>query len=279
MSLKLIKAKSNRHYLLAEKFLKTDEFYYCSLMEKILQRSNFVFLICKISYFNKIKSVEGIFSYTKNGFFTFYTTNLSEEIKTSLKDFFKLNKICSFIGPKKIVDSLIELYKETSNKIPDDCRYMNLMLHSDLKSNYDNSNIFIANKSDGNNLFPLQLEYIKEEVLTDWIKPNLALERHNLDYMIQAKKVFFLKEENTIISKAHINAETKNYCQLGGVFTIPSHRNKGFATKLIKYLVNIIHQKNKKTVLYVKTNNKNAISAYKKAGFSFLGEYAIVYYK
>lgn len=135
-------------------------------------------------------------------------------------------------------------------------------------------------KSDEDALFPLQLEYQIEEVLSPGMKANPVAIRLSLAELLKTQWTFAISKDDskTFLAKAGTNAIGKNYAQIGGVYTCKDYRNKGLAQKLIQKTVEFIEQNGKAPVLFVKPKNLSALAAYKNQGFSKAGLYKIIYF-
>ena len=136
-----------------------------------------------------------------------------------------------------------------------------------------------AKKRDALQLFPLEKEYLLEEVLigTSELNPKAAL--LNLQKTCNTQSVFYALSGKEIVAKVNTNGKGIGYNQIGGVYTKPEFRNRGVSTYIMKILLNEIHISGRKAVLYVKKNNKPALALYRKLGFHITDEYSAYYVK
>ncbi len=138
--------------------------------------------------------------------------------------------------------------------------------------------IFQASPCDEEKIFPLELAYQIEEV----IPPNFALSekalRESFKLNLQSQKIFVLESGGAPIAKASIAADGKNFALLGGIYTLPEFRRKGFAATLIRHILHFLSDENKSASLYVKKKNSAAVELYKKIGFEQCGEYQLIYF-
>ena len=127
-------------------------------------------------------------------------------------------------------------------------------------------------------LLPLQIAYEKEEI--QWkdspIDPKLT--RLTLLHALRTQQIFSLAKNGVLIAKGGTNAIGKKYAQLGGIYTIPSERGKGYAEKIIRHLTENLAAQRKKIVLFVKPENVPALRLYEKCGFKQIGRFEIAYY-
>jgi uncharacterized protein len=134
-----------------------------------------------------------------------------------------------------------------------------------------------AKKKDAFLLYPLEKSYLLEEVLVGTNAINQQAALLNLRKTCSTQFVFYAVSEKKIIAKVNTNGKGLEYYQIGGVYTKPEYRNRGISTLLMKILLNEIQTSGKKTVLYVKNENKPALALYKKLGFRIADNYSAHY--
>lgn len=136
-----------------------------------------------------------------------------------------------------------------------------------------------ARRTDADALFDLHAGYVKEEVLPRCRTFNAAGARYELEQLLATRTEFFAKTASgKIVAKGGIHSEGQHHAQIGGVYTLPAERGKGFAQSTMAVLVAEILRQKKQPVLFVKKANAPAISVYKKIGFVPECDYVIVYY-
>jgi uncharacterized protein len=199
-----------------------------------------------------IKMTENILKYNKKIFCILGVTKDNEAIKKTLK-----YSVYSSIN-------YLLLKENRKNKFP--------IKKSSLK-------IKRAKKRDAALLFPLEKNYLLEEVLTKNSIINQDAALINLRKTCMKQSVFFAVSENEIVAKVNTNGKGFGYDQIGGVYTKPEYRNQGISTHLMKILLNDIQKSGKKAVLYVKKENKPALILYKNLGFEIVSNYSADYIK
>lgn len=138
--------------------------------------------------------------------------------------------------------------------------------------------IDFANEKHIDDLYPLHREYHLEEVLPKGSTLNTFLCRADLLLALQKKRVCALWCFENPVAKASYNAQGLHWDQIGGVYTVPQWRNKGFARVLVRFLAQNSQDNGRNTALFVRKTNPAAFASYTKAGFVKTGEYRIVYY-
>ena len=151
-------------------------------------------------------------------------------------------------------------------------------VHDPIQSSENSLRIFHAMASDEEKLFPLERAYQIEEV----IPPNFAfsdqLLRDSFKLNFQSQKIFALEVSDAPVAKAAITSFGENFALLGGVYTLPEARRKGFAAALIRHILRHLAAENKSVSLYVKKKNLAAVELYKSLGFESAGEYRLIYF-
>lgn len=271
---KIIQATENKKlFLKAENFLLPHEKICSQLMQMAMQKSKELYVIFETE-------ILGIFNFSKGGILTSFIPTLTKEIEKELCRFFSEKKISCIMGEKNEAEKIRKIIFKLKKIQPDDIREMFFMEYTQSKNTFaQNLETAECSLQDAEKLFPLHISYTQEEVLPEWKKINLALERLKLEKILRTQKVLSVKQGNLFCAKAQTNAISKNVIQIGGVFTQKEFRSKGFASTLVKKLAEEFQKENKKSVLFVNKKNKPAICAYKKAGFSAFAKYEMLYYK
>lgn len=125
-----------------------------------------------------------------------------------------------------------------------------------------------------------QTPFVIEDVLPKGEKFNE--QGWYLDFLESVRKgaVAILFKNNHPVSQVRIGDFGINYVSLSGVYTEKHSRNQGFAAKIVKSISTFYYMLEHKNIsLFVKKNNIPAICAYKKAHYSYEGDYKICYYE
>jgi predicted GNAT family acetyltransferase len=103
--------------------------------------------------------------------------------------------------------------------------------------------------------------------------------RGSLDEKISRGWRYLLMEEGQPVSTLAITAEAFGLLQVGGIFTPPEYRSRGYATRLLTafahFHLNALGAK--RIVLQVGDDNLPALRAYEKVGFRSSGNYRFVF--
>lgn len=94
--------------------------------------------------------------------------------------------------------------------------------------------------------------------------------------MLETQQYFGIRDEGQLVCAAgvHVYSEQYRVAALGNITTLPSHRNRGYATRATAKLCQSLLQKNIEHIgANVKADNHAAISCYKNLGFETVASY------
>ena len=173
-------------------------------------------------------------------------------------------KIIEDSGINKIVGKyeLIEKFKDC---IDIQYEYDSCLFKLDIKVN----NIGIKNIKKVTNAKECEKLYVLfKEVseYSDFLSDKNTFINNQMQLVNQGfSRIYYIEENNKIISTAASFKEEANSALLAGITTIESYRNKGYASNIISKLSNNLIQENK--VIYLFYNNKYKENLYTKLGF------------
>ncbi|RPJ79351.1 MAG: GNAT family N-acetyltransferase [Acidobacteria bacterium] len=99
-----------------------------------------------------------------------------------------------------------------------------------------------------------------------------------LDAQIAGGNAWVAVEDNLPVSLAAFNAALPDIVQLGGIYTPPELRGRGFAKVAVAGSLLVAQERGaSRAVLF--TNNRSAVRSYTALGFSLVGEYSVVLFK
>jgi predicted GNAT family acetyltransferase len=135
-----------------------------------------------------------------------------------------------------------------------------------------------ADADDAEALFPLQKGYELEEVV---ISPDHFSEAQCMRLLRNALRdelVYIAELDGIPVAKAATNARGFGVDQIGGVYTVPEQRGKGFAGIVVEALLRVVFKEKKAACLFVKKRNRPALALYDRIGFVPVMDNAISYY-
>ncbi len=223
-----------------------------------------------------------------------FKEKISEKIEEELSEYF-LNSIkaLSIMGDKENSEIIEKIIFKSLGKSPvhkEDYKLLTLkgkekeklsdknFYERACKNLNTNLKILIPPLIDLERILPLELAYQVEEVLAVNKTVNEDFFKKVLYKYISKNSLYAIKMQSKYLAKATINAKGFKWFQIGGVYTIPKHRNKGLAAALIYGLINDKHNQNKNFALFVKVKNEPARNMYKKLGFEEYCNFRISYF-
>jgi RimJ/RimL family protein N-acetyltransferase len=91
--------------------------------------------------------------------------------------------------------------------------------------------------------------------------------------------LFVLEENGCALSTCAFNAQAGDRVQIGGVWTPPEWRNRGYAQAVVAGALLLARDSGSAiAVLFTGENNSAAIRAYQKIGFAAVGDYGLVFF-
>jgi predicted GNAT family acetyltransferase len=105
----------------------------------------------------------------------------------------------------------------------------------------------------------------KESYPGNWFDPR----------MLETNQYFGIREENRLVSIAGVHVYSPHYhvAALGNITTLPTHRNKGYGTRVTARLCRSLIDENIEIGLNVKADNRPAISCYRGLGFRLVASF------
>lgn len=135
-----------------------------------------------------------------------------------------------------------------------------------------------ADPYDAEEIFPLQRGYELEEVVITPSHFNDAQCMKMLKAALREQLVYILETDGTAVAKAGTNARGFGADQIGGVYTLPPQRGKGFGRVVVGELLKAVFSEKKDACLFVKKHNRPALALYERLGFTPVTDYFISYY-
>ncbi len=94
---------------------------------------------------------------------------------------------------------------------------------------------------------------------------------------IHLRRVAVVEHDGQIVSVLRYGGDTARYSCIGGTYTFPEWRGRGFARRLVAFMVRALAARGKVAHLIVDDDNTSALAVYEAAGFDTLGEVFIAY--
>ena len=104
----------------------------------------------------------------------------------------------------------------------------------------------------------------------------MQIPKHNLHYVIEANRLFYLQKMGKIVSAALTHCESDTTALIGGVYTPKAHRGKGFGYTCMWELMKSLQESNKNACLFYEKNNQAAKNLYQKMGYQAYATWALI---
>ena len=271
LAVEVAACKKDGDFAKALEFVLPYEKFCCQLAEKIIRKSAGLFLI------KEAEKIQGIFYFKEKNTLLCCLPKKRKKIAKSLSDFFCGKSIFALAGKTDYIDFL----QKTLNLSPKEKRTFFLMSHKKKLCGQSSSplqkDLVECCKKDASKLMPLHTGFFKEEVLPQGKEIYLPSLLRDLEKLLEKQKILAVEKDGIFVAKVQTNASSKNFTQIGGVYTLPQHRSKGYAEFLTRTITNEICGQAKTPILFVRKENSAALSLYKKCGFKIYGTFCFLY--
>ncbi|MDY0235198.1 MAG: GNAT family N-acetyltransferase [Gudongella sp.] len=200
---------------------------------------------------DKDEKIVSVLFIRKSGTLKFYAPSSFDYIEISnflgtinFKNLIGPNSYCSLIKTKNILTK--------SKKLTELCH---LKSYKELETNYSEDICLI----EFNELYKVI------EIYNETFKSFASIDVLQQRILTSRGRIVGIYDNSRLVSVAGTDFETDNASLIVGVATIPEHRNKGYATKLVKYLSNILQNENKQ--VFLEYENPIAGKIYKDIGY------------
>jgi GNAT superfamily N-acetyltransferase len=99
----------------------------------------------------------------------------------------------------------------------------------------------------------------------------------DLDAWVQTQRVFVYEHDKQVVAVAKFDLELPRLIEIGGVYTFPEHRTKGFGAKIVADLACRVRAAGKTPMLQVDEQNASALRIYTAMGWRPMGKLARVW--
>jgi len=119
----------------------------------------------------------------------------------------------------------------------------------------------------------------REETKEDPLRTNPDTFRSHVRHRIESGRSYvWFDDHRRLVFKVDISAQSRYGVQLSGVYTVPSERGKGVATRAMARICQILLDRGwPRVTLYVNTTNAPAKKVYERVGFTYHDEYKTVF--
>ncbi len=189
--------------------------------------------------------------------------------------------ILGLLGPWDVCHHLWKLLKEEHVILQDTFISKEILYSIELAKQQigDEPNVRFLLPSDYAQWEPMRAEYLKEEGLPNDLEPHQKRELFLEKVEKQISWGYFLQGQ--LVAMAELNAKAMDLGQVGGVYTAPLHRKKGFARAVMRQLIrdSLRVHRIRKLIIFTGENNLAARKLYESLGVHPIGYYALMFGK
>lgn len=223
--------------------------------------------------------VVGVFSLVKQGNLL-VQSSISEEIfeliiESSIEEGIP---ITGLIGKWEVCSPLWETLKE-KKIIKEETFGQKEILYTIEPSTQEtiNSHIRVLRKDDLSQWLPMRMEYLDEDGFPSHFSEE-ALTSFFLE-KVEKQIVWGYFLEKTLVSIADLNAKAFDLGQVGGVYTLPSHRCKGYSKAVMRHLFHDCKARHhlRKLIIFTGIDNLPARTVYESLGSQEADAFALFF--
>jgi predicted GNAT family acetyltransferase len=143
-------------------------------------------------------------------------------------------------------------------------------------SNAYDSDVRLLTLSDFDEFDSLHIDFMKELHLDQGQTSETRYQ--NFSTAFNKQHWWGLFQNENLISIGAYNAHIEKMAQIGGIYTIPSMRQKGFSKRLMQQMIrdSIQIHKIEKLILFTQEDNRPARTLYESLGFKQIGEFGLI---
>jgi uncharacterized protein len=101
--------------------------------------------------------------------------------------------------------------------------------------------------------------------------------RQILDGRIRGLRTYVAETRGRLVSAASTSAETARAAMIGGVWTAPDMRNRGYSTAIVTTLSRELRGEGRRPFLFYLVDNAPAAAVYARAGYRVAGRWSVAY--
>lgn len=127
-------------------------------------------------------------------------------------------------------------------------------------------------------LLPWRIAYMQETLNLDpgAITEDREVHRNRLQMSLDTGDLFVLERDGTVVAMSSFNARVPDCVQIGGVYTPPEARSRGYARRVVASSLEMARTEGvERSILFTGDHNTAAQRAYEAIGFRAVGDYGL----
>ena len=181
------------------------------------------------------------------------------------------------LGEEERIEEFWSFYEEGGQEMRLACRESLFELRSPVQQLENVSGLRLATLNELDLVVPVQAEMAFKESGINPLDKDAEGFRQRCKRRIEMGRTWILLEDNILIFKAEVIADTKEVVYLEGVWVNEKGRGAGYGVRCLSQLSHELLKGTKSISLLVDETNKRAQGFYKKCGFKFLATYDTIF--
>jgi predicted GNAT family acetyltransferase len=135
----------------------------------------------------------------------------------------------------------------------------------------------LARLDDLEQLAGINAEIIRSECHIDPTKKDPIGFRQRLARRIERNRIWVWEQDERLIFKADVFAETPQMAYVEGVFVHPDERRKGYGLRGLSHLSRMLLKRSRSICLFINEGKEELSDFYQRAGYEYRGVYDTIY--
>jgi len=218
-------------------------------------------------------SLKGIFAFLDNGMFITYYEDDSILKKIVLLKTIKFHKPRYLLGAKSLLEPIWKILIKSVICLNHSKCHLMVLKENEFNPFYSDETIIEASKFEISKaidfLIEVEKSFGRKTNTVNELKKKIMDRSKNGDYL-------FLVKDDNVVSQAMIQLQSPLAGEIGGVYTIPACRGRGYGKFLVSKLCENLIKNNKIPLLIVDSENSSAINLYRSIGFKYYDDYLLI---
>jgi predicted GNAT family acetyltransferase len=206
-----------------------------------------------------------------------HTTLIEVRTDRALKEFALTAQVCSntfmIMGEQERIEQFWNSYADEGQEIRLICQELLFELRSQVQVRERVEGLRLATLADLELIAPVHAAMAEAESGVNPLSKDPAGFLQRCARRIEKGRVFVLVEDDQLIFKADIQADTPDVVYLEGIYVNPAKRGQGIGRRCLSQLTQSLLSRSKSVCLLVNENNEKAHAFYRLSNFKLRGYY------
>lgn len=206
-----------------------------------------------------------------------HTTLIEVRTDRALKEFALAAQVCAntfmIMGEQERIEQFWNLYADDGQEIRLICRELLFELRRPVAAQETVANLRLATINDLELIAPVHAAMAEAESGVNPLSVDPVGFVRRCARRIEKGRVWVLIEDDQLIFKADIQADTPEVIYLEGIYVNPARRGQGVGRRCLAQLTRTLRRRSKSICLLVNENNEKAHALYRLSNFKLRGYY------